>query len=483
MKKFLLAIATLFSVASASAQMADGSVCPNFTGTDLDGQSWDLYDLLDEGYTVIVDVSATWCGPCWNYHNSGALEELYNDHGPNGTNDVRVFFVEGDAATTNADLNGTGTNTQGNWVTNTPYPIIDDAAIGDLLQIAYFPTIYTICPSRIITETGQISAEEHYAFVSSNGCASATVANDPSLIAVSAAGGSCSNADVTLTVTLQNFGLEPLTSATIVVTGGVAPVTTNWTGNLATYSMEEISIDVATAGSASLDVMITSSDGNTSNNMVNIVAGLANATTWWNVNLHTDCWPGEVSWEVVQNDNGNTVMSSPAYATNDADESSSFQLPSTGCYSFIMYDEYGDGMHGSQYPTCGVDGFVLVWTDLGTIYSYGMDTPAHDYTEEQNAANATSVSVEEVTGAKGFGIYPNPSNGLVNLTFGLKNEANVTIDVLNSVGEKVIARNLGNRVSGDYTMPLDLNELSAGIYMVSLNVDGVSTITRITVTK
>ena len=33
-----------------------------------------------------------------------------------------VFFVEADAATTDADLNGTGTNTQGNWVEGSHIP-------------------------------------------------------------------------------------------------------------------------------------------------------------------------------------------------------------------------------------------------------------------------------------------------------------------------------------------------------------------------
>jgi hypothetical protein len=462
--------------------VTSGSVCPDFTGTDLDGQSWHLYELLAQGYTVVVDVSATWCSTCWVYHNSGALNDLYTAHGPDGTNDVRVLFVEGDVATTLADLNGTGTNTQGDWVSGTPYPIIDDSSIRELLDITYFPAIYTICQNRIITQTGQITATQHYEFISSNSC-EATIPNDPSLIAVTAAGGNCGNTDVTLAVTLQNFGTEPLTSATIVVNGGVASDTTYWAGNLNTYAIEDISINVSTSGSASLDVLIVSPDGNTSNNMVNVVAGLANATTWWNVNLHTDCWPEEVSWEVVQNDNGTTVISSPVYAIADADVSSSFQLPSTGCYSFIMYDSDGDGMRGSQYTACGIDGSVLVWTDLGTVYTYGLDTPAYDFSQEQKSANAITVSVEETNAASGFRVYPNPSNGLVNLTFSLKNEAKVTIDVLNSVGEKVIARNIGSRVSGAYRMPLDLNELSAGIYLVSLNVDGVSTVTRITVTK
>ena len=42
-----------------------------------------------------------------------------------------VFYIESDPATTEADLNGTGTNTQGDWVDGTPYPIFD----GQQLQL------------------------------------------------------------------------------------------------------------------------------------------------------------------------------------------------------------------------------------------------------------------------------------------------------------------------------------------------------------
>ena len=84
---------------------------------------------------------------------------MYNLYGPEGTNELRVFYIEGDNTTDNDDLNGTGTNTQGDWVSGTPYPIIDNAAdIFAAFECTYFPTIYTICPNRILTESGQSTA-------------------------------------------------------------------------------------------------------------------------------------------------------------------------------------------------------------------------------------------------------------------------------------------------------------------------------------
>src|SRR4029078_7966835 len=119
--------------------------------------------------TVFIDISATWCNPCWNYHNTGNLENLYNSYGPTGTDEVRVFLIEGDASTSLACLYGpagacaTGTSTQGDWVTGTPYPIIDNATIANDYDISYFPTIYMITPDRICRENSQISTAAHYA--------------------------------------------------------------------------------------------------------------------------------------------------------------------------------------------------------------------------------------------------------------------------------------------------------------------------------
>jgi PKD repeat protein len=144
-------------------QLPDGSIAPDFTATDLNGNTVNLYSILNSGKTVFMDISATWCGPCWSYHESHALRDLYNQYGPPGTNELTVLFVEGDASTTLADLNGTGGNTAGNWVAGTPYPILDNASIANQYAIAYYPTVYMICPNKTIKEVGTKTKDQLYA--------------------------------------------------------------------------------------------------------------------------------------------------------------------------------------------------------------------------------------------------------------------------------------------------------------------------------
>ena len=96
----------LATVQIGFAQLPDGSIAPDFTITDIEGEEHNLYSYLDSGYSVIIDFSATWCGPCWNYHTSGIFEELYEALGPNGTNELRILFIESDDSTTDDELHG-----------------------------------------------------------------------------------------------------------------------------------------------------------------------------------------------------------------------------------------------------------------------------------------------------------------------------------------------------------------------------------------
>lgn len=145
MKKIITSIAVCLTAATSMAQV--GAVAPDFTVTDINGNSHNLYTYLNSGKVVLLDVSATWCGPCWNFHNAHYLEDLYAEYGPNGTDEVVVLFYEGDAATNAQDLDGTDAASQGDWITGTPYPIINETPLQLSLNVYAplgYPTINVI---------------------------------------------------------------------------------------------------------------------------------------------------------------------------------------------------------------------------------------------------------------------------------------------------------------------------------------------------
>jgi Secretion system C-terminal sorting domain len=269
MKKNLLVILfTAFAFAgvqNANAQLASGCIAPDFTATDINGNSWHLYDILDQGKTVFIDISATWCGPCWNYHNTGYLETLYNQYGPSGTDELRVFYIEGDHSTnTNCLYGSAGCNstTQGDWVTGTPYPIIDDNATWNIAgnyAITYFPTIYMITPDRIIRENSQITTAQHYAAMQANAYPAIATA-DAEInwgCSMNQNISGCSGG-VSMNVRLFNASTVPMTSATLEVSvNSVVVQTVPWTGNLATYAYTTVNITGVTGPVGANTAVIT----------------------------------------------------------------------------------------------------------------------------------------------------------------------------------------------------------------------------------
>jgi len=170
MKKLLLLTAVLLT-AFYSFSQSFGETAPDFTVTDLDGNEISLYaDILDQGIIAIVDVSATWCGPCWSLHESHVLQELHEVYGPNGTNQVRVIYYEGDADTSDAAMMGEGSDTIGDWTDGVTYPLVNESPLQldlNLWAPLGFPTVNVIDPSsytfvadpwNVFTLEGQVDA-------------------------------------------------------------------------------------------------------------------------------------------------------------------------------------------------------------------------------------------------------------------------------------------------------------------------------------
>ncbi len=266
MKKISLLAVFCALVSVAFAQLPDGSYAQDFhlfeinktNGQLITTDTISLYEYTEAGKAVVMDVFATWCSPCWNYHNTGALEDLYNTYGPNGTDQVQVLFIEGSNGNY-ASLSGTGPDAQGqatagNWLAGTPYPVIplrmgantsEYNSFHNNYAIAYFPTVYAVCPNRLVYEVGQISSgaglyqqvealcPEYDNTLMNN----ALIVTAPNFSPVYFC-----EMSATPVVKIQNVGDLNLTSATFTIVFDGQTTTYNWTGNLAKYATQEISL-------------------------------------------------------------------------------------------------------------------------------------------------------------------------------------------------------------------------------------------------
>ena len=482
-KTLLIAIVALFSFNNAQAQLPDGSVAPDWTLTDLNGTSHNLYTYLDNGYTVFIDFSATWCGPCWGYHISGALENLYVDHGPAGmpnvspttTDDVMVFFIEGDESTLAALQGGAGS--QGDWITGTPYPILPTYAgtnstqVTSDYEIGYWPTVYKICPDRIVTECGQSS--NTYPLVSA--CPPpASDNNDARTFAYAGETLTCEG-NIVPEIMIQNYGIVNLTSLTIQVSvNGNVVSTTPWTGNLATYATDNITLPALT-GLASNDAVTINTtlpngvvDANPANNpsiAFNVTLATQNTDTDVTVQIVTDAYGSETTWK-IKNATGVTVLSGGPYANLGA-AGTTTQTPVAGtlaintCHTFTIYDSYGDGINAGY----GAGSFTI--TDgNGTILASG-----GVFTEEDGDAFKTGGDVLAINDlASNLAIYPNPVKDVLTI------EGNYTsVDVFDMFGKLVL--------SSEYTKNINVSTLANGIYMLNITTEkGIQT-QKITITK
>ena len=489
MKHIYALVAALMFGTASFAQLPDGSIAPDFTATDIDGVEHNLYDLLDDGKKVIIDFSATWCGPCWNYHTSGVFEELYATYGPDGTDELRIFFIEADDSTTSADLNGTGGSTQGNWVDGTEYPIIDNGGnIFDDYAGSYYPTIYTICPNRILTESGQVSVEEHAAIFQANDCAEASLPNDPALLDYTGGTTACPGEPMNMSVDMMNLGVTNLQYATIdVMVGGNSILSYDWSGDLETYGIVNVDLGTATFDAdTDFTVEITSSDDNDANNTSEGSVALAtDATSLIHVKIMVDNWPQEIGWSITD-DMGNIVeeVGVGEVGGSAGDEFEWWvSVPATGCYEFEIVDDYGDGINGSAWGSndgyCTVKSYNDDIVYISTIYDYD---GSYWYESEAAGMSVSSVNVGiiEQSLSEVTRVFPNPFAEQTNLQFNTVGAGEASIVVYNLIGEQIINDNLGTIAAGEHNHVLNFHGVDAGVYLVTLNAGGQTTTMRVT---
>jgi hypothetical protein len=89
------------------------------------------------------------------------------------------------------------------------------------------------------------------------------------------------------------------------------------------------------------------------------------------------------------------------------------------------------------------------------------------------ASSTCLIGIDENnTLASEISVSPNPSTDIANIGFVLSENANVTVNITNTLGQTVDVVNSGSMNAGEYVVKVDVSKYSSGVYMVNINVDG-----------
>tara|TARA_B110000902_G_scaffold38433_1_gene40859 strand:- start:222 stop:2060 length:1839 start_codon:yes stop_codon:yes gene_type:complete len=166
-------------------------------------------------------------------------------------------------------------------------------------------------------------------------------------------------------ITFRNYGSQALTSLDLTydINGGT-PATYNWTGNMIPGAQETVTITnvsfspIANVGQTPGNVVTWTAsnpngqvDQNASNNSSSstfthwdlsgeVLNGIDDGII--NISLLTDGYGSETTWEIKAED-GTVIGSGGPYSNNTQYNETAFVNP-TECFTFSLYDSYGDGM-------------------------------------------------------------------------------------------------------------------------------------------
>lgn len=141
MNKLLLLIVLILGLSKVQSQVSLDWAA-DFTVTDLEGNTINLFSILEGGQWVVINFGAYWCGPCAEFASD--YGQIYEDFGCN-TSDV--FFIEMDSSGTNPQCENF-INTYGGGY-NVPY-ICNASDVYETYEVPYYPTTIIIDPNGFI---------------------------------------------------------------------------------------------------------------------------------------------------------------------------------------------------------------------------------------------------------------------------------------------------------------------------------------------
>jgi len=285
-------------------------------------------------------------------------------------------------------------------------------------------------------------------------------------------GAACGNGTQTIRkVLLYNRGTSTLTSAGLnyTVNGGAA-TPFNWTGSLAPNAYAVVSIPVTVTATVPFTVAVVTANGvadqRSSNNSATGTVAPSTPENYGSnqvvFKLQLDQWGSETSWN-LKNSAGTIVYQGGGYQDSDPNMptliTQNWTLPSNNCYTFTIFDDYGDGF------CCDYgNGYYRIETPTGTIIASGGQFGE----SETKAFRINALGTNDFAMLNALSVYPNPAKEILNIVVPEGADLPDSYVVYNNIGQTVLQRNA--LIAADLT--INTGGLSNGVYFIKVTKAG-----------
>lgn len=255
-------------------------------------------------------------------------------------------------------------------------------------------------------------------------------------------------------VLLTNNGSNALTSAELeVVVNGEMLGAVEWSGNLSTFKSETVDLgefSFPVEEENTLEVRIKSINGGADEASTNDIVTIdfkgapENVAKVMKLSIRTDNNPQETTWKVTNLWTGEVVLEGGPYDQANHMFTETLEITGDGCYDFTIYDAGGNGLLG------GVYGLKASGETLFSGNTFG-------FSESNEFSYEVTADVDENLN-QSVSIYPNPTDGMLNII----SQGKQQVSVYNMAGQRVYEGYC------EGSLKIDMKRFGCGIYAIKV---------------
>lgn len=174
---------------------------------------------------------------------------------------------------------------------------------------------------------------------------------------------------------------------------------------------------------------------------------------------------GTNAYYYIINQNENNTGGNPCSLPKPTINSTSQPTLAASTHQNVVYQWLFNGS-----PIVGISNQYYTTSANGCYTVKIFDTNDSTCFKESDPTCINSVNINELIVIESIKLYPNPNNGVFNLSFELLKRKDVTIHILNSSGQKIYSKSYDNTLFGEQKISINLQNLPNGIYFAKINV-------------